>query len=153
MNYEKRFSDLHAAVDDVQTHFQQRMDRNGETEALCRLKLAVHEWMANLVRHARFGDCAPDVHVRVWQENGHFRCIIEDNSNGFDFDSKLAQQAALTEASPTLPEGGMGLLLLKASTEHAEYTPTDEERNRLHLAVSTNGAAPPAEASAEDAST
>lgn len=134
MLYEERFSDLDAAVTDVQAHFQQRIESSSSAEdALCRLQLAVHEWMANLVRHACFGERTPDVHLHIWKQKGRFRCTIEDNSDGFDFDMQLKQQAQDTAAS--LPERGMGLLLLKASTERAEYVPLEERLNRLHLSV------------------
>lgn len=144
MCYEQRFLDLYEAVEGVQEHFQQQLEApstNGTADALCRLKLAVHEWMANLVRHASFGGRTPEVRVRIWRQGAHFRCIIEDNSDGFDLTTQLQQRAEISAAAAALPEGGMGLLLLKASTDHAEYTALSEERNRLRLSVRTDGSA------------
>lgn len=141
MCYEEQFSDPHAAVDGVRVHFRQRAALHGMGEALCRLQLAVHEWMANLAQHASFGERVPEVHVRLWQEDGHFRCTIEDNSNGFDLATQLEQQPDLRRYARKMPESGMGLLLLKASAERVEYVPVDERRNRLRLAVSAGASA------------
>ena len=137
LRYDEVFSDLHTAVERVQAHLQQEIEArtNEEVAALCCLQLAVHEWMGNLVRHAQFGERFPEVHVRVWQQDGQLRCAIEDNSEGFDLDEQLKMQERETPIH-ALPEGGMGLRLLQSSTERAEYGPVSEQQNRLDLSVS-----------------
>lgn len=135
MQYERHFFDLHAAVDHVQTYLQSQADVDRSTEALHRLKLAIHEWMGNLVHHARFSKDPPEVYVRLWKQDRRLHCIIEDNSDGFDFDAQLKLRQEAPAPARTLPDGGMGLLLMRASTEQAAYLPLEDQRNRLYLSV------------------
>lgn len=138
MTYEQRFSDLDTAVDEVQMHFQEKIAvprASGAVNAFCRLQLAVHEWIGNLIDHASFRGRAPEVHVRIWQEEGSLRCVIEDNSEGFDLDGQLVPEREMAEEVRSFPEGGMGLLMLEASTEHVEYKPIAQNGNRLTLTV------------------
>ena len=140
MRYDEDFSDLDTAIEGVQTHLQQEIETrtNGTVGALYRLKLAVHEWMANLVRHAHFTDRPPEVHVRVRRREAGVHCTIEDNSEGFDLEEQLRRQED-TESFREMPESGMGLLMLKSSAERVEYTPVSETQNRLDLFVRLDG--------------
>lgn len=144
MRYENHFFDLHAATDDVHAHFQRQIeaahDGAGPVDALCRLRLAVHEWMTNLMRHARFDAERPEVHVCILRQGALLCCTIEDNSRGFDLAARLDERPGLAAHARTLPEnGGLGLLLLEASTEDLNYTgprPDAADRwNRLRLTV------------------
>ncbi|PSQ99149.1 MAG: ATP-binding protein [Bacteroidetes bacterium QS_9_68_14] len=138
MGYEQHFSDLDAAADEVQTHFQKKIAdprTNGAADAFCRLQLAVHEWIGNLIDHASFRGRAPEVHVRIWRQEGRLCCVIEDNSEGFDLDGQLDAGREVAEAARSFPEEGMGLPMLEAGTEQAEYTPVEHNGNRLTLAV------------------
>ena len=138
MFYEQRFSDLDAAVDEVHTRFQEKIAEprtNGAADAFCRLQLAVHEWIGNLIDHASFRGRAPEVHVRIWKEQGRLHCTIEDNSEGFDLDGELDPKREMVKEMRSFPDGGMGLLMLEAGTEQAEYTAIEHNGNRLTLAV------------------
>lgn len=143
VRYDAAFSDLHAAVEGVHAHFQGRTGQavSETAEALHRLRLAVHEWMANLVRHGRFGERQPEVRVRIWRREGRLLCTIEDNAQGFDVAAYLEEQPALAARVRELPEsgGGLGLLLLQASTERMAYDTAiggqAGPHNRLRLAV------------------
>lgn len=147
MRYQERFDDLEAALDEVHVRLRKRIEdpsTNGSAEALCRLQLAAHEWIANLVRHAHFGQRSPEVHVHIWKEEKQIRCTISDNSKGFDLRAQLvtqrkATQGDVTQAARALPDGGMGLLLLEASTDHAEYLALNEQANRLELVIDMGG--------------
>jgi anti-sigma regulatory factor (Ser/Thr protein kinase) len=138
MCYERHFSDLGAALDEVQMHFWQKIEApstNGSADAFCRLQLAVHEWIGNLVRHAHFGKRQPDLHVRIWEQESRLRCVVEDNSDGFDLDTQVEVQRQVLAQTRRLPDDGMGLLLLKAGTDHAEYDTPEGRANRLSIAV------------------
>lgn len=134
MVYDEHFSDLEAAMESVHACFQES-EEDEEAEALCCLRLAVHEWMANLIRHARFGERCPEVHVRIWREEARLCCVIEDNSKGFDLDTHLDEQPDLIAQAGTFPDGGLGLLMLDASTEALAYERLGAHRNRLSMAV------------------
>jgi len=98
-------------------------------------RLAVHEWVANLVQHADFADREASITMDVIPNGHRVRCIIEDNSEGFPFPEQIdIQRDALTP----FPERGMGLLMLNAATEYFEYSETKDGRRRLEFTVSSD---------------
>lgn len=135
MVYEKRFFNLQAAVDHLHAHFRERSTWCEDAEALGRLQLVVHEWIANLMQHAHFGGRRPEVHVCIWRRDAKLCCTIEDNSRGFDLTACLDRRPDLPSYARTLPSNGMGLLMLRAGTEQATYHPVDRGRHRLRLTV------------------
>ncbi len=98
-------------------------------------RLAVHEWVANLVQHACFDGRSPEVTMDVIPNGRRVRCIIEDNSFGFPMHERLDVQR---EALKPYPERGMGLLMLNAATEYFEYTESESGRQRLEFTVSAD---------------
>ena len=101
---------------------------------LYQLKLAVHEWLANLVQHANFESETTDITLKVEPDGNCLFCVIEDNSDGFVLDSHLNIEP---EYLDSLPERGMGLLILKICTEDLSYQRNElTERNRLEFYVS-----------------
>lgn len=98
-------------------------------------RLAVHEWVANLVQHARFDGRSPEVTLDVIPNGRRVRCIIEDNSIGFPIQQRLDVQR---EALKPYPERGMGLLMLNAATEYFEYSESENGRQRLEFTVSAD---------------
>ncbi len=105
-------------------------------EALERIRLAVHEWVANLVQHAEFNGRDAEVHVRVWLEGLHLCCEIKDNSEGFYWKA-VARPGELERHIRTLPDRGMGLLLLQASTDELDYQREGNGCCRLQMRVRT----------------
>jgi serine/threonine-protein kinase RsbW len=102
------------------------------------LRLAAHEWVANLVQHAAFGRRRPEIALAVVCDGDGARCEIEDNSAGFDFHRQLSRQEAVVNgAEPS--ERGRGLLMLIACTEELAYTPA-QGRQRLAFRVRPAGA-------------
>ncbi len=101
---------------------------------LYQLKLATHEWLANLVQHANFEQETTRVHLTARPVDERIHCIIIDNSDGFVLDMHLEIEP---EYLDSLPERGMGLLILKICTEELLYQ-RDEEKgeNRLEFYVS-----------------
>lgn len=98
-------------------------------------RLAVHEWVANLVQHARFGEKTPIVTLDVIPNGRRVRCIIEDNSAGFPLDERMDLQRL---ALKPFPERGMGLLMLNAATEYFNYSASENGQQRLEFTVSAD---------------
>lgn len=119
------FTDLDRIVDDVHDAFAV-WERDGtltpplDAFAVEVLKIAVHEWVANLVQHARFGGRAPRVRFRVEARPDGVHCVIEDNSDGFSFQAQLGHQEHHLEEEP-FAERGRGLLMLIACTRDLRY--------------------------------
>ena len=93
--FERRFHDLSTVVDEVHAVFDTWVESGafaGDLDefGLLVMKLAVHEWIANLVQHAAFRVCPPEIGLTVHAEPGGLRCIVEDNSEGFDFQGQVA---------------------------------------------------------------
>lgn len=100
------------------------------------LQLAVHEWLANLVQHARFSAGPPHVQLTVDEDGDAVACTIEDNSEGFNLDEALEKRR---QGLSPLPERGMGLLILFACASEIQYDRNRAGRNRLHFVVSSEG--------------
>ena len=134
------FTRLDAVIDELHKLFEEweREDAllshlDEDTQQL--FKLAVHEWVANLVQHADFADRHPVVTMDVIPNGRRIRCIIEDNSEGFGFPDQIdVQRSKLTP----VPERGMGLLMLNAACEYFEYSHTDKGTRRLEFTVSAD---------------
>jgi len=129
------FSDLNTIIDRVHSLFESWEKRDHRTEdekdTLCRAKLAVHEWVANLVQHAQFG-ARPEIWIEVRPHHEAIECVIEDNSHGFDFAAELDSRQGILEA---FPERGMGLLLLQACAENLSYARNSVGNQRLEFRV------------------
>lgn len=132
------FNRLDAVIDELHSLFEawEREDAllsHLDPDTIQLFRLAVHEWVANLVQHADFGERAPDIVMDVIPNGRRVRCVIEDNSEGFPFPEQIdVQRNALTP----FPERGMGLLMLNAATEYFEYSQTEDGRRRLEFTVS-----------------
>ncbi len=134
--------DLAAVVDQAHALFQawdeaimNEADAGASTDALGALgrevlKLAVHEWIANLVQHADFAGRRPHVHLALLPTEGAdaVRCVIEDNSDGFSFEEALVEQQLRLDRAPVPPERGRGLLMMIACTEDLTYRAAGEGR-------------------------
>lgn len=86
------------------------------------LRLAVHEWVANLVQHASFPETGPLLRLELRPNGRGVCCTIEDNSAGFDLEGQLARQRARLAAAPRA-ERGRGLLILTACARDLCYAP------------------------------
>lgn len=134
------FTNLDAIIDQVHQLFDQWEAQAAfipplDLETLQQLRLAIHEWMANLVQHADFGDRPPDISIHVWPDGDHLRCHIDDNATTFQLADELKRrEAALVNP---FPERGMGLLMLQACTQGLVYQNLSSDRNRLAFRVST----------------
>lgn len=120
------FTDLDAVTDGVHALFDgwdadgtmaRALDPTGALVA----RLAVHEWIANLVQHAYFRR-APRIALTAEFLPDGLRCIIEDTSEGFDFAQQLGTQRTLL-AAPAPSERGRGLLMLITCTEDISFQP------------------------------
>lgn len=104
-----------------------------DVPALHQMKLAVHEWLSNLIQHANFSDRDPEISLAFQRHDKHIWCAIDDNSHGFDLDGQLSARSEVLEA---FPERGMGLLMIKACTKDLSYRQLSCTKHRLEFLVS-----------------
>ena len=115
----QRFSNLGSMIDEIHALFEY-WENAGifspafDADKVQLMKLAVHEWVANLIQHADFAGRIPDVKLDVYPNGSRVRCVIVDNSDGFDLGVHLDERRRQLSS---LPERGMGLLMLNAATE------------------------------------
>ena len=134
------FNGLDVVIDEVHGLFES-WEKEGallshlDLETIDLFRLAVHEWFANLVQYANFGDRQPEVTLDVIPNGRRVRCVIEDNSDGFPLLEKLEYQRTVMKP---FPERGMGLLMLNAATESFNYTETPEGTRRLEFTVTSD---------------
>lgn len=128
-----RFTDLGTVIDHLHTLFSVwQREHLADDHSLDLIKVAVHEWVANLVQYGDFHDRHPEIYLEVSPNGRGGYCRVEDNSEGFDLSAQLAQKA--NSLSP-YPDRGMGLLMLQACTENLTYTRTELGRYRLEFSV------------------
>lgn len=136
----QHFQDLERVIDEVHALFD-HWESSGifspafDADKVQLMKLAVHEWLANLVQHADFSGRTPDIRLDIMPNGKRVRCVIEDNSNGFDIVTRMDERR---RALPGMPERGMGLLILDAATEYMHYHRDDAGRHRLEFSVSAD---------------
>ena len=94
-------------------------------DGLAVLRLAAHEWVANLVQHAAFPGPAELV-LELEAATDGVRCKITDTSRGFDFMEQVdEQQVLLNEPAPS--ERGRGLLMLVSCAEDLAFQRADDD--------------------------
>jgi serine/threonine-protein kinase RsbW len=135
----KRYSNLERAIDEVRVLLDRWSDRQGgagepvpDPQALRYAQLILHEWLANLLQHARFEERAPDVRIRVRTDGAGLTGWVTDNSTGFDLAERLRQQQS---RSPSLPERGMGLRIIRACAADFSYRRGDNGRYRFTFSI------------------
>lgn len=133
------FEDFDQIVDEVHAIFDAWCDEDAFADTIGEfgvqvMKLAVHEWIANLVQHAAFRKGPPKVRLTVHEDEDGVYCCIEDNSDGFDFQSQLTHQEGAV-FGPEPSERGRGLLMLIACTEDLAYGSSPDGFQRLDFAV------------------
>jgi serine/threonine-protein kinase RsbW len=137
---QQHFRDLESVIDEVHALFD-HWENSGifspafDQDKVLLMKLAVHEWLANLVQHADFGGKPPEILLQVTPNGKRVRCIIEDNSKGFDIQSHFEKRR---NELKVMPERGMGLLMLDAATEYMRYGQNGDGRHRLEFSVSAD---------------
>ncbi|MDQ7040993.1 MAG: ATP-binding protein [Rhodothermus sp.] len=99
-----------------------------EGEVRYRVQLAIHEWLANLIQHARFGNRRPSIELTIRSNGELVECFIDDNSEGFDLNGRLKSNPSIQEA---FPERGMGLHFIRACTRELNYVRLKDGRHRL----------------------
>ena len=134
-----RFYDIRTVIDEVHALFdawadagtlRPPLDCDGEIV----LRLAVHEWIANLVQHAVFVEGTPEICLHVEAQQDLVDVAVEDTSSGFDLLGQLEEQHMLL-SGPAPSERGRGLLMLITCTEALNYRPAGEGRQRLSFCL------------------
>lgn len=95
------------------------------------LGVALQEWVANLVQHARWNH-APYVEITLDTSVDPLCCIVDDSSVGFALDQVLQERR---QALSALPERGMGLLMLGSIADDLTYTPLGASKHRLRFCL------------------
>ena len=137
------FRDLDAVTDQVHALFDGWAEDGTFESALGEdgidvMRLAVHEWVANLVQHAHFPD-GVEISLEAAAEGDGVRCVIEDSSGGFDLAGQIEHQRSVLDA-PAPSERGRGLLMLVTSTDALTYRPAgDGLRQRVAFVVRDPG--------------
>ena len=134
------FKELDGVIDDLHETLD-RWESSGafseelEPDTVQLVKLAIHEWVANLVQHADFGTIKPEIILDIVPNGQSIRCVIQDNSKGFDAAKHL--QIRREKLEP-LPERGMGLLMLDAATDYFQYLRSENGHHRLEFTISAD---------------
>lgn len=134
------FNNLGRVMDDVHELFGQWAEEGAfsplfDEDKVLLMRLAVHEWLANLVQHADFGEQTPEIILDVQPNGKRVRCVIEDNSRGFDLDLHIERRRQALDA---FPDRGMGLLMLQAATEYLDYRRGENGHHRLEFSVAAD---------------
>lgn len=108
--------EVHGLFDGWETHLKTHESLTPDVVQLA--KLAVHEWLANILQHADFKDRLPEVGVYISPCGDRLFCVIEDNSEGFDLEGYLEDNPKI---KVVLPDRGMGLLMLRSCAEELKY--------------------------------
>ena len=127
------FRDLGTVTDDVHALFDGwdadgTMDRSLDPTGALVLRLAVHEWVANLVQHAYFRR-EPRIAMDITFQRGGVSVALEDTSEGFDFAQQLGTQRAILE-SPAPSERGRGLLMLITCATDIAFRPASPDQTQ-----------------------
>lgn len=135
---EQRFDNLATITDQLHALFdlweiEETFSPLVSVDSLVWLRLAVHEWVANLVQHADFRDRPPCVAVRITADGKALRCVVKDNSDGFDLWESFPEDAATRFEQ--MPDRGMGLVLLERIAETLDYAALSPHEHRLVLTV------------------
>ncbi len=122
---EHTFHEIDGVIDEVHGLFdgwvrESASAANGERYGLLVMKLAVHEWIANLVQHASFKVQPPYIRLVISLNDAGLHCLIEDNSEGFDFHAQIEEQSRRL-SDPVPSERGRGLLMMLACAEDLVY--------------------------------
>lgn len=91
------------------------MEGWGDSDGWHLLRLALHEWTANMLQHATFGPRRPRLTISVKETGRRIEAIVEDNSDGFEFHA--VPKAQFQE----LPDRGMGVTLVRMCSNQVEY--------------------------------
>ncbi len=130
------FGTLNTVVEEAHGFFAPLLAGEATPERASRLlhlQLAAHEWLANLVQHARFSERTPHIALEISEHEEAVACKVEDNSDGFDLDEALRKRR---DSLSRLPERGMGLLILFACASEIQYNRQVDGLNRLRFVIS-----------------
>lgn len=136
---EHTFHDIDLVTEKVHNLFDRWVRSTGSGDSknkygLLVAKLAVHEWIANLVQHAAFNVEPPLIRLVVSPRPSGLHCMVEDNSEGFDFKAQVAEQSRRLNG-PEPSERGRGLLMMLACTEDFAYETCGEGLQRVEFVV------------------
>ena len=136
---ERSYSDLDTALNNLRVSVQSVWTESNVPNSVTLpphrtqhyLQLVIHEWVANLIRHASFSS-EPYLIVRVGIRHEAVFCEIIDNSNGFNSEKALA---TLQEEAPPFPEAHMGLRIIDACSSRMSYETDEDSKQRFTVSI------------------
>lgn len=135
----QRYGDLEAAIDGTHALFDRWIAETSHPlptpNTLHYARLALHEWIANLIQHADFKERDPEITIRVQTNERHVHCRVTDNSSGFEMEDQLRAQI---ENGHPFPERTMGLRIIDACTEDLSYDCTAAGKYQISFTISKN---------------
>jgi serine/threonine-protein kinase RsbW len=105
---------------------------HGRPSVLRYVQVVLHEWIANMIQHADFGETQPRIEIIVRADQRFVSCSVIDNSRGFNLSDALTTQRNEARA---LPERGMGLRIISACTEQCAYRSLPDGRYRFEFSI------------------
>jgi len=137
--HEHTFNDIDLVTEQVHGLFDGWVQSTPPDDSLKRygllvMKIAVHEWIANLVQHAAFKIQPPLIRLVISPRSSGLHCLVEDNSEGFDFETQIAEQSRKLN-NPVPSERGRGLLMMLACTEEFVYETNGDGLQHLEFIV------------------
>lgn len=100
------------------------------------VELALAEALNNIVEHGYAGGSMDEIRVRLLDRPGALEVEVRDRGLAIPKGRLDQTDGAIFDFDPTdigaLPEGGMGIALIKAAFEEVDYASHDG-MNRLHL--------------------
>ena len=100
-----------------------------------RVRLLLEELFTNTVRHGHSGDSDRPIEVALEPDTGKITVVYEDTAPTFD-------PIASEPSSDAVPEGRLGLVLLRGMARDLLYVRLDD-RNRIRFSVHASGEPPP----------
>lgn len=135
--FTKTYTDLDRALDEVRSvpkEWSAALGGDGPDDEMVHCTcLVLHEWIANLHQHAQFRDPSPTVEIRLSCQDRHISCSVIDNSEGFDLEEHLPSEN--DDPEEALPEGGMGLRMIRTCAESLSYTSTEDGLQRFEFFI------------------
>ena len=122
-------------VDEVHDYVGKWESDHGSTDKALLLRIALQEWISNLLVHADFGDRPIEVILDTWTVGDIVKCTVEDNSVGFDIGDENIDPTSVEHDG----DRGRGLWMIRQiASEGLSYEPIGKSRHKLTLSIGDN---------------
>jgi serine/threonine-protein kinase RsbW len=122
-------------VEDVHEYIDRWVQENNRPQQAILLRIALQEWISNLLQHADFNGSDIKVDLDTCVEREMVVCTIEDNSLGFDIEGEPSFSSGIEHQG----ERGRGLWMIREiASEGLLYEPIGESHFRLVMSIGNN---------------